>query len=342
MTFKEEVEEKLRNLAKPPGSLGLLEQQAKKIFLAWQKTEPDLRPKHIIFAADNGVVWSGAAVQLPEITYLQTRNMVDGLAAISCFCDYNRIPYEVVDVGIDSPDAVGLNYKIRQGTRNFSVEPAMTEAEVKRAVEVGRERVSFAAHMGYNLLSFGEMGIGNTTTSAAVLTALAPDYASLIAGYGSAKGNYRLLRHKEELVSEAMEQYGSLMSGPIDVLRYVGGFDLAAITGAMLACAERRIPFYVDGFITAVALVCAVKIRDDVRDYALLSHLSREAGMTLALRIIDMDESEIPLHCGFSLGEGTGAVLAVSLMQSLMYAIGHMGTLDEVNKNAKRRRKGGV
>ena len=110
----------------------------------------------------------------------------------------------------------------------------------------------------------------------------------------------------------------------------------------MLACAERRIPFYVDGFITAVALVCAVKIRDDVRDYALLSHLSREAGMTLALRIIDMDESEIPLHCGFSLGEGTGAVLAVSLMQSLMYAIGHMGTLDEVNKNAKRRRKGGV
>ena len=147
MTFKEEVEEKLRNLAKPPGSLGLLEQQAKKIFLAWQKTEPDLKPKHIIFAADNGVVWSGAAVQLPEITYLQTRNMVDGLAAISCFCDYNRIPYEVVDVGIDSPDAVGLNYKIRQGTRNFSVEPAMTEAEVKRAVEVGRERVSFAAHM---------------------------------------------------------------------------------------------------------------------------------------------------------------------------------------------------
>lgn len=126
MTFKEEVEEKLRNLAKPPGSLGLLEQQAKKIFLAWQKTEPDLRPKHIIFAADNGVVWSGAAVQLPEITYLQTRNMVDGLAAISCFCDYNRIPYEVVDVGIDSPDAVGLNYKIRQGTRNFSVEPATT------------------------------------------------------------------------------------------------------------------------------------------------------------------------------------------------------------------------
>ena len=150
------------------------------------------------------------------------------------------------------------------------------------------------------------------------------------------------MKHKEELISEAMEQYGSLMFGPIDVLRYVGGFDLAAITGAMLACAERRIPFYVDGFITAVALVCAVKIRDDVRDYALLSHLSREAGMTLALRIIDMDESEIPLHCGFSLGEGTGAVLAVSLMQSLMYAIGHMGTLDEVNKNAKRRRKGGV
>ena len=127
MDYRDEVEETLRNLAKPPGSLGLLEKQVKQIFLAWGKMYRELKPKHIIFAADNGVVWSGAAAQPPEITYLQTKNMVDGLAAVSCFCNCNNIPYEVVDVGIDSPDAVGLNYKIRQGTRNFAVEPAMTK-----------------------------------------------------------------------------------------------------------------------------------------------------------------------------------------------------------------------
>ena len=114
MAYREEVDEKLRNLAKPPGSLGLLEKQARQIFLAWGEMYRELKPKHIIFAADNGIVRSGAAAQLSEITYLQTKNMVDGLAAVSCFCDYNGIPYEVVDVGIDSEDAVGLDYKIRR------------------------------------------------------------------------------------------------------------------------------------------------------------------------------------------------------------------------------------
>lgn len=341
MDYRDEVEETLRNLAKPPGSLGLLEKQVKQIFLAWGKMYRELKPKHIIFAADNGVVWSGAAAQPPEITYLQTKNMVDGLAAVSCFCNCNNIPYEVVDVGIDSPDAVGLNYKIRQGTRNFAVEPAMTEEEVRRALDIGRERVEFAGHMGYNLLSFGEMGIGNTTTSAAVLTALSPTHAALIVGYGSSRGNYKLMCRKEKLIADALREYGPMIKGPVDALRYMGGFDLAAICGAMLACVKAHIPFYVDGFITAAALVCAVQLNDEVRRYAILSHLSREAGMAVALRTVGMDESQIPIHGELSLGEGTGAVLAVSLIQSMMYAIWHMGTLDNVNESAERRRKGG-
>ena len=339
MAYREEVDEKLRNLAKPPGSLGLLEKQARQIFLAWGEMYRELKPKHIIFAADNGIVRSGAAAQLSEITYLQTKNMVDGLAAVSCFCDYNGIPYEVVDVGIDSEDAVGLDYKIRRRTRDFAVEPAMTADEVRRAMDIGGERVSLAVKEGFNLLSFGEMGIGNTTTSAAVLTALAPAHAALIAGYGSSRGNYKLLRHKEALITKALKKYGSVMKTPVDVLQHVGGFDLAAICGAMLACADRHIPFYADGFITAAALVCAVRINDGVRQYALLSHMSREAGMAVALRLIGMDESQILIHGEFSLGEGTGAVLAVSLMQSMMYAIWHMGPLDGVNEEAERKNR---
>lgn len=119
MTFGDEVEERLRNLAKPPGSLGLLEEQAKKAFLAWGCFPGRFAPKHIVFAADNGICRSGAVAQLSEITYMQSCHMVEGTSAVTCFCRCNQIPWEVVDVGIDSPDAVGLDYKIARGTKDF-------------------------------------------------------------------------------------------------------------------------------------------------------------------------------------------------------------------------------
>lgn len=338
MTFAAEVDELLRNLAKPPGSLGLLEAQARQVFLAWGNTETAFRPKHIIFAADNGITRSGAVQQLAEITYMQSRQMVEGVSAVTCFCRCNGIPYEVVDVGIDSDDGVGIDRKIRRGTRDFAVEPAMTAAELERALAIGGERAAAAKRDGYTCLSFGEMGIGNTTTSAAVLTALLPDHTPWLAGYGSARGNYRLLRHKEELVRQGLLAYPQIRGNALEALRCVGGYDLAALCGAMTACAELRLPFFIDGFITAAALACAVTLEPSVRAYALLSHLSREPGMAAALRYIGRDENEVILHGGMSLGEGSGAVLVVVLLRSMLYAVRHMATLDGINAAAARRR----
>ena len=338
MTIEEKVDERLRNLAKPPGSLGLLERQARQVLIAWRGKEYDVRPLHIIFAADNGVVKSGVVAQLPDITYMQSRHMVEGTAAVACFCRFRHIPYEVVDVGIDSEDAVGVDCKIARGTADFSVMPAMTRSQYDRAVAVGRERVLAAKKAGYNLLSFGEMGIGNTTTSAAVLTAIAPKDMALLVGHGSAKGNYELFFHKEEVIKKVLLKYGSNIHSPAEALQYVGGFDLAALCGAMMACASMEMPFYIDGFITAVALACAVKMQPGVRPYALPSHMSREPGMSAALRLCGIDEYDVPIHADMALGEGTGAVLAVGMLQAMMYAVRHMATLDGINHEAEQRR----
>ncbi len=325
------------NLAKPPGSLGTLEKQAKQVLLAWGQFHKELRPKHLIFAADNGVVHSGVVAQLADITYMQSRHMVEGTSAVTCFCRSQQIPYAVIDIGIDSEDAVGINRKIARGTRDFSKEPAMSEAQLQQALAAGREQVQQAKAEGINLLSFGEMGIGNTTTSAAVLTALSPKKMTWLSGFGSARGNYKLLFHKRRVIAEAMERYEGQLSSPQAALRCVGGFDLAALCGAMLACADERIPFYIDGFITATALACAVAMDSRVRDYALPSHISREPGMAQALRLCGIDEYDVPLTAGLSLGEGTGAVLGVILLKTMMYAVWHMATLDGINQEAQER-----
>lgn len=340
MAYRDDVEQKLNNLAKPPGSLGIWEQHAKKTFLTWGELKRDFKPKHIIFAADNGVVHSGVVAQLADITYMQSRHMVAGTSAVTCFCRCNSIPYEVVDVGIDSPDAVGIDRKIAQGTRDFAVEPAMTASQYKKALAIGRERVVTAKAAGYNFLSFGEMGIGNTTTSAAVLTAIAPKGSTFLVGYGSAKQNFKLLLQKRRVVETALRRYSGQIQDAATALQYVGGFDLAALCGAMLACAAERMPFYIDGFITAVALACAVQLQPAVAAAALPSHLSREPGMAAALRLCGIDEYDVPLQAHMALGEGTGAVLATVLLRSMLYAVWHMDTLDDINREAAQRHDG--
>lgn len=337
MTYEETVAHVLHNLAKPPGSLGLLEDHAKKTLLAWGKLEETFSPKHIIFAADNGVVRSGVVAQLADITYMQSKHMVDGTSAVTCFCRCNGIPYEVVDVGIDSPDSVGVHRKIARGTKDFAKEPAMSLLEYKAALAIGAERVHLAKRAGHNFLSFGEMGIGNTTTSAAVLSAIAPKGSTFLVGYGSAAKNYKLLLHKRAVVEEALNRYGNNIHSAADALRYVGGFDLVALCGAMMACADQHMPFYIDGFITAVALACAVQLKPAVAAVALPSHVSRESGMAVALRICGIDEYDVPIHGNMSLGEGTGAVLATVLLRSMLYAVWHMDTLDGINQAAALR-----
>ena len=216
-------------MAVPKKSLGLLELQVQKLMRAWQTIQFELRPFHYIFAADNGIVEEGVVRQSQDITYLQARNMMLGVSTISCFCQSNNIPWLVVDVGINRQASVGLNRKVRQGTRNFLKEPAMTVEEFDRAYKVGSEQVDEAVSQGHNILSFGEMGIGNTTTSSAVLHALSGISAEFIVGYGANPAFPEVIQRKRKVISDAVRKYKNYLRTPQDIIRYVGGFDIAAL-----------------------------------------------------------------------------------------------------------------
>ena len=321
-------------MAVPKKSLGLLELQVQKLMRAWQTIQFELRPFHYIFAADNGIVEEGVVRQSQDITYLQARNMMLGVSTISCFCQSNNIPWLVVDVGINRQASVGLNRKVRQGTRNFLKEPAMTVEEFDRAYKVGSEQVDEAVSQGHNILSFGEMGIGNTTTSSAVLHALSGISAEFIVGYGANPAFPEVIQRKRKVISDAVRKYKNYLRTPQDIIRYVGGFDIAALCGAMVRCGEMRIPFVLDGFITAVAFACAAKIHPDVVKVMIPSHLSKEPGMKYALALGGIKEEEVPIRASLALGEGTGAILELNILKTMLYTVAHIDKMENLEAEA--------
>lgn len=328
MDYQARVDELINGAAKPPESLGLLEKHLRKILLAWGSMHPEIRPHHFIFAADNGVVEEGVVNFPAEITYLQAKNMVDGKATISCFCQVNNIPYSVVDVGINNKEAAGINRKVALGTKNFMKEAAMTVSEFEQAWRIGGEMVAGAVKEGANLLSFGEMGIGNTTTSSAVLHALTGILPEFVVGYG-AGGTNEVLRRKRVVVAKGVERHKAEFRSIEDMLRSVGGFDIVAICAAMVECAKQQVPFVIDGFITAVAYACAARINKDTENFAIPSHLSKEPGMAYALLLGNILVDDVPIRANMALGEGTGAILMVSMLKTMVYAIYHTARLSD-------------
>ena len=321
-------------MAVPKKSLGLLELQVQKLMRAWQTIQFELRPFHYIFAADNGIVEEGVVRQSQDITYLQARNMMLGVSTISCFCQSNNIPWLVVDVGINRQASVGLNRKVRQGTRNFLKEPAMTVEEFDRAYKAGSEQVDEAVSQGHNILSFGEMGIGNTTTSSAVLHALSGISAEFIVGYGANPAFPEVIQRKRKVIFDAVRKYKNYLRTPQDIIRYVGGFDIAALCGAMVRCGEMRIPFVLDGFITAVAFACAAKIHPDVVKVMIPSHISKEPGMKYALALGGIKEEEVPIRASLALGEGTGAILELNILKTMLYTVAHIDQMENLEAEA--------
>lgn len=322
MTYSMTVDELIDGMAKPPGSLGLLEKHVKKVLLCWGEMR-ELRPYHLIFAADNGVVAEGVAAFPPVITYFQAKNMVEGRATVNAFCRSYGIPCEVVDVGINSPEPVGIDRKAASGSRNFVKEPAMTTAEYDYIAAAAAERVQAAAEQGYNLFSFGEMGIGNTTTSSAVLHALTGIEPEFVVGYGAgaSQPSSELLRKKRTAIAKGMMLHKDNLHSSHDILRCLGGFDIVALCAAMLKCTELGLPFVIDGFISAVAYACAARINEQAKLCSIPSHLSKEPGMIYALLLGGILADEVPIRGNMALGEGTGAVLMVGLLKAMLEAV---------------------
>jgi len=330
MDLEARVDELLNGAAKPPQSLGKLEKHLKKVILAWGEIHSEMKPHHIIFAADNGIIEEGVVNYPGEITYLQAKNMADGKATISCFCQCNQIPYSVIDIGINNAQEAGIHHKVAFGTKNFMKEEAMTQEEFDRAWAVGKEVVAdLVQREGVNIFSFGEMGIGNTTTSSAVLHALTGMPPEFIVGYGAGLSSSEFLKHKRNIVAKGVECHKNKMQKVEDILRCVGGFDIVGICSGMLQCAKLGVPFVIDGFITAVAYACAFRIDNTIEKYGIPSHMSKEPGMAYSLLLGNIPADDVILHANMALGEGTGAILMVSMLKTMSYTMQNMARLSD-------------
>lgn len=318
-------------LAKPPRSLGKLEDISIRLAGITGRVKNDPEECLVaVFASDNGVVCEGVAVTPQSVTLSQAVNMTRHITGMSALAEYFGCAVRVYDLGINAPAHPALiNRKIRRGTGNIRRGPAMTRAEALRAIGIGFEAAAEAKDAGFDALGVGEMGIGNTTSSAAVLTALTGCGAETATGRGSGLSDDALML-KRRVVAEAVALNSPDASDPVDVIAKVGGFDIAAMTGAYLGCAYHRLPALVDGFISITAALCAVRLCPAVRDFLFLSHASGEPGYKLAAEEIGLSPF---LLLDMRLGEGSGCPIAFQILKAACAAMNGMATFEEAAIN---------
>ena len=312
-------------LAKPPGSLGRLEDLSIQLTGITGKVHNKIEKKHLlVFAADNGVVAEGVSSAPQSVTLMQTINLTRAKTGASTLCKHFGCEITVCDVGVnaDIKEAAVLNRKIAYGTQNIVHGPAMTREQAIRAILTG---VELAQSTDADVLGIGEMGIGNTTTSSAVLSVLLEADVDAVTGRGGGITDASFLK-KKQVIKDAIAINNPDKNDVVDVLAKVGGFDIAAMCGAFLGCAATRRPVVIDGFISAVAALCAYKLCPNVRDYLVPSHASYEIGYKLAMDAMELQ----PLFLlGMRLGEGSGCPLAFEILDAACAIINDMATFDQ-------------
>lgn len=313
---------------KPLGALGQLERMALQLGLIQQTTAPELRnPVILTVAADHDIIDEGFASAPKEVSWQQVLNFLSGGGAIGAMCAEVGIKLKVLDVGVDydfeeHPDL--LRMKVRKGTRNFLHEAAMTKDELHRAMNNGRKAVRQIAETGTNVIGFGEMGIGNTTPSSALLSVYCGISVEESTGFGAGI-NDRLLNLKIETIKKAIKKHG-IADCPLENLRRFGGLEIAAIAGGMLEAAHCRMSILVDGFITTAAFLAAYKTNPLVKEYAFFAHSSKEKGHIAMLDYIDSDPI---LNLDLRLGEGTGAAMAFPILKCSLAMLNNMTSFSE-------------
>ncbi|WP_297597057.1 nicotinate-nucleotide--dimethylbenzimidazole phosphoribosyltransferase [uncultured Cetobacterium sp.] len=316
---------------KPEKSLGILEDLSIKVAGITGKPLNELkRGCHFIASADNGVIEEGVSSCPLEYTRIVSEAMLSSFAAIGILCKSLDIPLNLIDVGING-DILG-NYenlykrKVAYGTKNFVLEPAMSESEVIKAISVGVEMIR--SKKTFDFYSNGEMGIANTTTSSAVLYALTEESIERVVGRGGGLSDEGLEK-KKNVILGACKKYNLFNKDPIEVLRTVGGLDIACMVGLYLGAALERKPMLIDGFISAVAALVATRIEPKVKGYIIGTHMSEEPGMKIVMDALDLSTF---LQLEMRLGEGTGAVLAYPILKAAVEIPKVMKTKDEVYK----------
>ena len=323
------AEEYQARLAKPPGSLGRLEEISIQLAGITGRVHNALNKKQLlVFAADNGVVAEGVSSAPQSVTKQQTINLTRGKTGAAVLAKHFGCGLTVCDVGVNADiyESTVLNRKIAYGTQNICTGPAMTREQTLQAILTGAE---IARTVDADVIGVGEMGIGNTTTSSAVLAVLLGTDVEAVTGRGGGITE-ESFRKKKAVIRTAIEVNRPDRDDVVGVLSKVGGFDLAAMCGAFLGAAAARRPAVIDGLISAAAALCAVRLCPNVRGYLVPSHASFEIGYRLAMEAMDLR----PLFdLGMRLGEGSGCPLAFQVLDAACAVINDMATFDEAGIN---------
>jgi len=324
-TAMAKARERQAQLAKPPGSLGRLEDLSVQLAGITGKVHNKIEKKHLlVFAADNGVVAEGVSSAPQSVTLMQTINLTRAKTGASTLCKHFGCGITVCDVGVnaDIKEPKVLNRKIAYGTQNIVSGPAMSREQAMQAIMTG---IELAQNTDADVIGIGEMGIGNTTTSSAVLSVLLDADVDAVTGRGGGITDASFLK-KKQVIKTAIDVNKPDKTDVIDVLAKVGGFDIAAMCGAFLGCAATRRPVVIDGFISAVAALCAYKLCPNSVQYFVPSHASYEIGYKLAMDAMDLQ----PLFLlGMRLGEGSGCPLAFEILEAACAIINDMATFDQ-------------
>lgn len=323
------AEEYQARLAKPPGSLGRLEEISIQLAGITGRVHNALNKKQLlVFAADNGVVAEGVSSAPQSVTKQQTINLMRGKTGAAVLAKHFGCGLTMCDVGVNADiyESTVLNRKIAYGTQNICTGPAMTREQTLQAILTGAE---IARTVDADVIGVGEMGIGNTTTSSAVLAVLLGADVEAVTGRGGGITE-ESFRKKKAVIRTAIEVNRPDRDDVVGVLSKVGGFDLAAMCGAFLGAAAARRPAVIDGLISAAAALCAVRLCPNVHGYLVPSHASFEIGYRLAMEAMDLR----PLFdLGMRLGEGSGCPLAFQVLDAACAVINDMATFDEAGIN---------
>ncbi|MEG0697626.1 nicotinate-nucleotide--dimethylbenzimidazole phosphoribosyltransferase [Algoriella sp.] len=331
---KEEIQQIIDLKTKPLGALGLLEKIALKIGLVQQNSHLELKNPHlIVFAGDHGIAQSGVSAYPAEVTPQMVFNFLQNGAAINVFCNQNEIELSIVDAGVnyDFEDYSKLkNCKVAKSTKNFLHEPAMSLDQLNLSFDYAKKTVDEIAKNGTNIIGFGEMGIGNTSSAAMIIHYLTDLPLTQCVGRGTGL-NDEQLQNKINILSQAKDKHGKITDAK-QVLATFGGFEVAQMTGAMLTAYEHNMLLMIDGYIASAAILVASKLKPEILNNAIFCHQSDEVGHQYLLNYF---EEEPILKINLRVGEGTGCALAYPIIKSAVNFYNDMASFESAGVSNK-------
>lgn len=332
-SIKDEIQDKIDNLNKPKGSLGMLEELALRICLVQHSLLPTLsHPCHLLFGGDHGIEREGVSLSPRDVTWQQMINFTKGGGGVNMFCRQHNFKLRIIDMGVDydlSSFPEIRNEKIAWGTKDFLHEAAMSEEEMDKALSTGAKIIDECADEGCNIVCIGEMGIANTSPSSIWLHLMGGVPLDDCVGAGSGVAGSQL-SHKHKILKEAVDKFNRDFpnASATDMIRYFGGFEMVGAIGAMLRAAERRMIVMVDGFIMSACMLAASRLHPEVLDYAIFGHCGDEHAHAKMLQIMG---AKPILNIGMRLGEGTGALCAYPIIDSSVRMINEMNNFENAN-----------